>query len=185
MKMTAEQMWREYQEGISFCESIGLFDTVRNNENFFIGKQWEGVEAKGLPTPVFNFIRRIVLYLVATTAADSIKFNASPLQREAEGDLLCRAVNGEFEATFEQNRMGLLAREFARNAAVDGDGCLYSYFDPELPSAAGVGGIRTEIVENSRVFFGNPQSAGGGEAAVYSAGAPGDGKKAPRTRYDF
>lgn len=156
MKMTAEQMWREYQEGISFCESIGLFDTVRNNENFFIGKQWEGVEAKGLPTPVFNFIRRIVLYLVATTAADSIKFNASPLQREAEGDLLCRAVNGEFEATFEQNRMGLLAREFARNAAVDGDGCLYSYFDPELPSAAGVGGIRTEIVENSRVFFGNP-----------------------------
>lgn len=156
MEMTAEKLWREYQEGISFNESIGLFDTVRNNENFFIGKQWEGVEAKGLPTPVFNFIRRIVLYLVATTAADNIKFNAAPIQREGVGELLCRAVNEEFEATFEGNKMGLLIREFARNAAVDGDGCLYSYFDPDMPYAGGLGGIRTEIVENSRVFFGNP-----------------------------
>lgn len=154
--MTAGKLWREYQEGISFDESIGLFDTVKNNENFFIGRQWEGVEAKGLPTPVFNFIRRIVLYLVATTAADNIKFNASPIQKERVGELLCKAVNGEFEATFEANKMGLLIREFARNAAVDGDGCLYSYFDPEMPSAGGLGGIRTEIVENSRVFFGNP-----------------------------
>lgn len=156
MEMTAGKLWREYQEGISFDESIGLFDTVKNNENFFIGRQWEGVEAKGLPTPVFNFIRRIVLYLVATTAADNIKFNASPIQKERVGELLCKAVNGEFEATFEANKMGLLIREFARNAAVDGDGCLYSYFDPEMPSAGGLGGIRTEIVENSRVFFGNP-----------------------------
>lgn len=156
MEMTAEQVWREYQEGISFCESIGLFDTVRNNENFFIGKQWEGVEAKGLPTPVFNFIRRIVLYLVATTAADNIKLNASLLRKDGVGELMCKAINGEFENIFEQNRMGLLIREFARNAAVDGDGCLYSYFDPEMPCAGGMGGIRTEIVENSRVFFGNP-----------------------------
>lgn len=156
MKMTAEQIWREYQEGTAFCESIGLFDTIKNNENFFVGKQWEGVEAKGLPTPVFNFIRRIVLYLVATTAADNIKFNASPIQKGGTGELLCKAVNGEFEAIFEHNKMGLLIREFARNAAVDGDGCLYSYFDPEMPCAGGVGGIRTEIVENSRVFFGNP-----------------------------
>lgn len=156
MEMTAEQVWREYQEGISFCESIGLFDTVRNNENFFIGKQWEGVEAKGLPTPVFNFIRRIVLYLVATTAADNIKLNASLLRKDGVGELMCKAINEEFENIFEQNRIGLLIREFARNAAVDGDGCLYSYFDPEMPCAGGMGGIRTEIVENSRVFFGNP-----------------------------
>lgn len=156
MEMTAEKVWREYQEGIDFCQRIGLFDTVRNNENFFIGKQWEGVEAKGLPTPVFNFIRRIVLYLVATTAADNIKFNASPLQKSEAGDKLCKVINGEFESIFEQNKMGLLIREFARNAAVDGDGCLYAYFDPELAGAGGLGGIRTEIVENSRVFFGNP-----------------------------
>ncbi len=153
--MEAEKVWREYQEGLSYKEGIGLFDTVRANENFYIGKQWEGVQAGGLPTPVFNFIRRIVLYLVATTAADNIKLSATPLGKGEMEEKVCRAVNREFDKLFEENKMGLLVREFTRNAAVDGDGCLYAYYDQDAP---GGGGIRTELVENSRVFFGNPNS---------------------------
>lgn len=152
--MAPEWVWKEYQAGMSFKERIGLFHTVRNNENFYIGRQWEGVESGGLPTPVFNFIRRIVLYLVATTAADSIKLNASPMGHDKEDEALCRVLNGEFGKVFEDNKIGLLVREFTRNAAVDGDGCLYSYFDPG--DGASSGRIRTEIVENTRVFFGNP-----------------------------
>lgn len=154
--VTAQSLWEEYQQGLSFKEGLGLFETVRNNENFYIGKQWEGVQAGGLPTPVFNFIRRIVLYLVASTAADSIKLNASPLSGGKEGEKLCRVVNGQFARLFEENRAGVLVRELTRNAAVDGDGCLYSYFDPTYEGGDGLGGIRTEIVENTRVFFGNP-----------------------------
>lgn len=154
--VTQESLWEEYQRGLSFKEGLGLFETVRNNENFYIGKQWEGVQAGGLPTPVFNFIRRIVLYLVASTAADRIKLNATPLGGGEEAEELCRVVNGQFERLFEDNRVGLLVREFTRNAAVDGDGCLYSYFDPDYDGGGGLGGIRTELVENTRVFFGNP-----------------------------
>ncbi len=153
--MEAEKVWREYQEGLSYKEGIGLFDRVRANENFYIGKQWEGVQAGGLPTPVFNFIRRIVLYLVATTAADNIKLSATPLGKGKGEEALCRAVNQEFDKLFEGNKMGLLVREFTRNAAVDGDGCLYAYYDGDAP---GGGSIRTELVENGRVFFGNPNS---------------------------
>lgn len=153
-----EKVWREYQEGLSYKEGIGLFETVRANENFYIGKQWEGVQAGGLPTPVFNFIRRIVLYLVATTAADNIKLSATPLGKSQGEERVCRAVNREFERLFEGNKMGLLIREFTRNAAVDGDGCLYAYYDAETPGSGGLGVIRTELVENSRVFFGNPNA---------------------------
>lgn len=161
--MTAEEIWKEYQEGLEFNSGIGLEDTVRNNENFFIGRQWEGVNAQGLPTPVFNFIRRIVLYLVATSAADNIKLNATALEvdpRRDQRDMerVCQAVNGQFEVLFEENKMGLKLREFMRNAAVDGDGCLFSYFDPEVEHVGGRGAIRTELVENTRVFFGNPNA---------------------------
>lgn len=156
MEITAEKLWREYQRGVDFHRELGLLDTVRTNENFYIGKQWEGVKSEGLPTPVFNFIRRIVLYLVATTAADNIKLNAAAMDGAPEGETLSKAVNGQFQAIFEDNKMGLLIREFTRNAAVDGDGCLYAYYDPDRPTAGGLGGIRTELVENHRVFFGNP-----------------------------
>ena len=34
----------EYDAGLSFNNGIDLYDCVKTNENFFIGKQWEGPE---------------------------------------------------------------------------------------------------------------------------------------------
>ena len=77
-RMSPEEIWRAYEKGVAFNQRLNLYETVKNNENFYIGKQWEGVRSNGLPTPVFNFIRRIVLFLVASTATDNIKMNAAP-----------------------------------------------------------------------------------------------------------
>lgn len=160
---TPNRVWREYDKGIGFKSQLDLFDTVENNENFYIGKQWEGVKSNGLPTPVFNFIKRIILFLVASTATDNIKMSASPLSSSGvpvgEVERICSIVNAQFEALFEQNKLGKAVREFMRNSAVDGDGCLYTYFDTEVETGQDAkGAIRTELLENTRVIFGNPNS---------------------------
>lgn len=130
------------------------------NENFYIGKQWEGVQSNGLPTPVFNFIKRVVGFDVATITSDNVKVTASPLANTANTDGLIepvRIVNEEFDALAARNKISSLLREFARNAAVDGDGCLYTYWDADAETGQqSKGMIRTEIVENTRVYFGNP-----------------------------
>ena len=159
-----EKVWDEYEAACTFKAGLDLFENVRANENFYIGRQWEGVQANGLPTPVFNFIKRIVLFVVASTATDNIKMNASPLSSTGMADSdqverLCGIVNAQFAALFEQNKLGFQSREFMRNAAVDGDGCIYSWFDPEAETGqTAKGTIRTEILENTRVSFGNPNS---------------------------
>lgn len=163
-KLSPEHIWQEFQTGIDFNTQINLYDTVKRNEDFFIGKQWEGVQSNGLPTPVFNFIKRIILFLVASTATDNIKMSASPLSSTGlydsdEVESLCDIVNAQFEALFEQNKVGKLTRDFMRNAAVDGDACLYSWFDPDVETGqTAKGAIRTELLENTRVLFGNPNS---------------------------
>lgn len=160
---TPDRVWKEYDKGIGFKSQLDLFDTVENNENFYIGKQWEGVKSNGLPTPVFNFIKRIILFLVASTATDNIKMSASPLSSSGvsvgEVERICSIVNAQFEALFEQNKLGKSIREFMRNSAVDGDGCLYTYFDTAVETGQDAkGSIRTELLENTRVIFGNPNS---------------------------
>ena len=161
---TPESVWNEYEKDCQFKLGLNLYDTVRVNENFYIGKQWEGVQANGLPTPVFNFIKRIILYVVASTSTDNLKINASPLSSTgmagaAEMDRLTQVVNAQFEALFEQNKLGKQTREFMRNAAVDGDACIYSWFDPEAETGqTAKGTIRTELLENTRVAFGNPNN---------------------------
>lgn len=152
--------WKLYERGLDFNASINLEDTVRVNENFFIGKQWEGVISNGLPTPVFNFLKRVCCFTVATITSDNIKVNASPLSATPNTTSLVepvRIINEELDALTELNNIPSLMREFARNAAVDGDGCLYTWWDPDAETGQDAKGcIRTEIVENLRVHFGTP-----------------------------
>ena len=116
-------------------------------------KQWEGVESNGLPTPTFNFLEQIVLHQVASITSDNIAMSASPLAAAANDkgmEQITAIVNDEFVSLFERNKITTLIREFMRNAAVDGDGCLYSFWDDDEDC------VKTEVIENTRVYFGNP-----------------------------
>ena len=78
-KPTLEEILKKYEKGYSFNQQIGLYDTVKVNEDFFIGNQWEGVQSNGLPTPVFNFLKQVVLFQVATITSDNMAMQAAPL----------------------------------------------------------------------------------------------------------
>ena len=152
--------WEFYEKGVEFNSQINLNETVKSNENFYIGKHWEGIQANGLPTPDFNFIKRVVGFITATINSDNLKVNATPLENTPDTDSIVdpvRIVNEEYEALIEQNDIPALNREFTRNAAVDGDGCTYTYWDADAKIGGGKSGaIRTEILQNTRVLFGDP-----------------------------
>ena len=158
-ELTADSVWREYEKMLAYNDSIQLDDTVRVNENFFIGKQWEGVESNGLPTPQFNFLKRVTLFTVASITSDKLKLQCSPLPSGAGDRGLKRAadvINAEFEALFEHNKLTWLLKEYMRNAAVDGDSATYTWWDADADSGDGRhGAIVTEIVQNTRIGFGN------------------------------
>lgn len=159
-KPSKECVWRFYERSLRYNNQIDLEETVRCNENFYVGKQWENVEANGLPTPTFNFLKRVVMFDVASITSDNLKVTATALAHTANTDDLIPAVNvvnEEFEALTEQNELTHLCREFVRNAAVDGDGCMYAYWDDTAETGQDEkGAIRTEILDNTDVYFGNP-----------------------------
>lgn len=154
----------EYEAGARFNRGINLYDTVQTNENFFIGKQWEGVKANGLPTPVFNFLKRVVQFSVANVSTDNLKLRAKPMASNGKVptetlEMFSSILNDQFASIFERNKVGGLVREFCRNAAVDGDGCLYTFWDSDAESGQpSKGAIKTEVLQNTQVMFGNPNS---------------------------
>lgn len=163
-KMTPQRVAAEYDAGVQFNTGINLYDTVQTNENFFIGKQWEGVRSNGLPTPVFNFLKRVVLFSVANVSTDNLKLHAKPLPSSGKAstrvlELYSDILNDQFAAIFERNQMGGKIREFCRNAAVDGDGCLFAYWDSSVETGQQANGaIGVEVLQNTQVHFGNPNS---------------------------
>lgn len=160
---TPESVFKEYDAGCDFNSRINLNEMVEQNENFYIDKQWEGVQTNGNSTPTMNYCKRTISFSVATILSDNIKMQATPFAiapDRTEAERVAGIVTNEFEAIFKFNKINGLLRRFARNAAVDGDGCLFTYWDSDVETGQDVkGAIRTEVVDNTRVFFGNPNES--------------------------
>lgn len=159
---TAVEIQERYEKAYDFNQNIGLYDTVKVNEDFFIGNQWIGVEANGLPTPTYNILKQVVNFQVSTITSENMVIQASPLasvsgMQVKKLERFTKILNRQFAAIMEYNKIVTKMRELLRNAAVDGDGCMYFYFDPTIENNQLVKGeIVAEIIQNTRVHFGNP-----------------------------
>lgn len=159
---THEEIWKRFEKGYGFNEQIGLYDQVTVNENFFIGNQWEGVEANGLPTPTYNMFKRVINFQVSTITSDNLTLRAKPMPSTSKMSMkdlerIADIVSQQFAAIVKRNRIVAKNREFLRNAAVTGDGCMHFYFDPTIENGQDVKGeIVAEVIDNLRVIFGNP-----------------------------
>ena len=151
------KIWREYERGREYNERVGLYETVKNNENFYIGKQWENVVAPDLEKPVLNFLRRVTTYFLAMLASEDIGVQIQPFQPESASEIAAKVLSAEIGRVIERTRIKPLARDMLRNCCVDGDGCFYFYFAAEAYTGqAAEGEIRCENIDNTKVIFGNP-----------------------------
>ena len=117
---------------------------------------------------MYNFLKRVVGFIVSSITSDRItvlatQMAAAGIEDKEYAERIVAVVNQELQSLCERNNIAKLGRTLARNAAVDGDGCMYSYWDPDIHTGIFIdgtevmGAIRKEIIENDRVFFGNPQ----------------------------
>lgn len=156
----AERIWREYERGVRYNSAIGLYETVRRNEEFYIGDQWNGLQAPDLDKPVLNFLKRVCSYLVAMLVSDDIGVKLTPFDAAQQNSAVCAALEREVLRVIERTKMRARGREILRNCVVDGDGCFFWYFDPDaIGSRAAQGEIGLDVVENTRILFGDPYEA--------------------------
>lgn len=159
---TREEVIKRYDKGYGFNQQIGLYDQVKVNEDFFIGNQWEGVQSNGLPTPTYNMFKRVINFQVSTITSDNMAIQVTGMPSTSgytmkQLDKVCEIINHQIAAIMERNKIVAKNREFLRNAAVTGDGCMHFYFDPTVENNQPVKGeIKAEILDNLRVMFGNP-----------------------------
>lgn len=154
---TAESVWKEYQRGVEYNNRIDLYDRVKTNENFFIGRQWEGLNVTTLDPLIFNVLRRVVNLFISMLVSDDIAVTAQPFQSEPDGEHMQKILDRAVASVIERAGVKSKNRCMLRNACVDGDGCFYIRFDPDLESGQNVtGDIAVDIIENTNIFFGNP-----------------------------
>lgn len=160
IQTTPEEIFKEVDSGKSFKISINLYETVSRNEAFYGGDQWRGLQEQ---TPdmlliQLNFLQRVCSMFISKVVSDDIATNITPLRganREQEERL--RTVSEEVDAAIELIDLKRQNREHVRDAIVDGDTAAYFWFDADAPTGQDARGvIRSEIIENTNIIFGNP-----------------------------
>lgn len=156
---TPESVWQEYQRGVDYNNRIDLYDRVKTNENFFVGRQWEGLNVTTLDPLIFNVLRRVVNLFISMLVSDDIAVTAQPYQNTPDAETMQKVMDRAVSSVIERAGVKSKNRYMLRNACVDGDGCFYIRFDPDKDSGQGVqGDIEVDVIENTDVFFGNPAS---------------------------
>lgn len=153
IKTSPAEIWAEYEKCKSYNNEIGLYEQVRQNEDFYIGDQWKGVKAPDLDKPVLNILKRVVSYFIATLVTDNVGIAITPQTTESMDKQIAQILEAELDTVIEDNKIISLNRKALRNAAVDGKTYYYSYYDNDKRRVA------TELIENTRVLFGNPYVA--------------------------
>lgn len=154
-----QALWDAYEQGRDWKSSIDLFDTVEENERFYIGDQWHGLDAPHIVKPVLNHLKRVVSMLVAKIAADDIAAKITPFLTDENSEKISKMVSREVDKVMELLNIKQMAKRGVRNAAVDGDCCVYTYWDADAPTGQDSKGmVAAELIENINVYFANPHT---------------------------
>lgn len=157
--------WNLYTAGKSYNNRLkpNYYNTVDANIAFFNDDQWRNLEAENMPKPVFNLIKRVITFQVASLTAAKTKIHFEPLLNADNGDNAQLTpsdfANAQVSNLFEKFKMDFRIKDALFDAAITGDGCAHFYWDVDKqPFGAQSdikGEISLELVDGTNVFFGN------------------------------
>lgn len=168
--------WELYEAGIKYDNAMygsekNYFDVIDTNLAFSNGDQWRNVKGEGLPKPVFNIIKRVKQFKIASLKSDSVTINIEPMQyRPDDMDEKMQTsihdtdlANAEIKNVFEKINFDALSRQLLEDGFDTGDWCLHIYWDNSTEPFKNYqkdikGSINAEIIDATNIFFGNPNT---------------------------
>ncbi len=132
---------------------------AKENENFYLGRQWKEGEAPGLTKPVFNLVGRICDYRISTLCqknytVDYTLDGAPPAVAERKGlREAVEALDGHIKYTMDKESTEKLLYSAVRDALIYGSGILYTYWDSEKKTGQGHKGVMHTVSVDPTNFF--------------------------------
>lgn len=154
------EIWSEYKKVSAYLQKLDLYEIVKQNEKFFEGEQWFGLEETDLPTPVINVLQRSGLWDIASLNSNDVANSITPFSSIQDDIKRMRVVSEAVDHVIENTRTKELSRLVTRNAFVDGSCFTMQTFNPDIDTGQmAQGDIENEIVDNTNMYFGNPYSS--------------------------
>jgi hypothetical protein len=158
--------WQLYEAGKKYNNNLkpNYYDTTDANLAFFQGDQWRNLETENMPKPVFNVIKRVIQFFIASLTSSKTRLHFEPLLNTDDGHQTeltpSDFANAEVENLFEKFKMDFKIKDALFDAAITGDSAAHFYFNMDkqpfgLQHPDIKGEICMELIDGGNVMFGN------------------------------
>ncbi len=151
------EIWKKYQEGLSYQGKIGIREDIPKNVDFFEGRQWPApTEAtKNLPRPVVNIVKMICRNKKAALLSVPVRLVYKADNKNANAKLFtdfAEYIQGEINQK-------QLDKEAVTDGVIKGSYFYHYYWDNEAVGLDGQidGAVRCELIDPLNIFFANPR----------------------------
>ena len=147
-------IWQLYEKGRAYHRLTGIYTDTDRNYRMYNGDQWGGAKLGDVEPVQKNFIKPIVKYKVAVIHSNlyalvysSQNFENREFAKQAEK--YCTMLTRYVSRWWENNKMDYKLRRITKDAAINDEGILFTYWDGERKVPV------TEIVEKNDIYYGN------------------------------
>jgi len=119
------KFWRRYEKGKEYLDQKDLVNRTNKCWNFFVGKQWEGLEADGEEMPFLNYIHPNVMRKVTTIYTNRMAVNYTDMDGRTDLQPVYERLSQMFSAKWEKANEDVLCRESVKHGNIAGDGLQY------------------------------------------------------------
>ena len=119
------KFWRRYEKGIDYIDEKNLVARTNMCWNFFLGKQWEGLETDGEYPPFLNFIHPNVMRKVTTIYTNRMAVNYTDMDGRTEYQPVYERLSQMQSAKWEKSNQDTLCRMVVKHGNITGDGIQY------------------------------------------------------------
>lgn len=119
------KFWRRYEKGKDYLDLKNLVNRSNQCWNFYLGKQWEGIEADGEELPFLNFIHPNILRKVTTIYTNRMAVNYSDMEGRSDLQPIYERLSQMFSAKWEKANEDTLCRRAVKHGGITGDGIQY------------------------------------------------------------
>lgn len=151
------ELWQLYDKGVTYNQSMGLYDNTDKCYRFYNGDQWSGLKSGSIEPVTYPIIEPIVNYKVSTINQNlwSINYSSENFDDLENRNIYKQAadlLNKRVARVWEKDNMEYKIRNFSLDAAICGEGVIYVDYDEKNNDPV------NEIINNVDVCYGNENS---------------------------
>ena len=147
-------VWRDFEKGRMYNRTKNVYRDTEMNYDYYYGNQTKYLNI-GKETPVvLNIIKSIVKYKLGVVNSNAYAIVYNPNFYNAKNDTellksLCNALSRHANKVWELQQVGTKIKEVMKDACINDEGILHSYFDKDKQE------IVTEVIDKNNIYYGN------------------------------